>query len=215
MKKIAVILSGCGHLDGSEITEAVSVIIALSQCQVSVDYFAPSLSFAAKDHLTSETKEQRNALVESCRITRGQTQDLNLLQVKNYDGLVLPGGQGASRLLSTWSTEGARCTVLPEVEKVIKEFYAQQKPIAAVCIAPAVVARVLGKQGISVTLGNDPTCAQEIEKTGAQHENCPADEYISDRHHRILSTPAYMCEATPAQTFNGISKMIRELVEMA
>jgi enhancing lycopene biosynthesis protein 2 len=198
MKKIAVLLSGCGYQDGSEITEAVSALICLSQTNAQVTCFAP-----------------QNKIEEANKISRGTTKDLSTLLASDFDGLLMPGGFGAAKHLSDWASLGAKCTVLPDVERVLKSFYDEQKPIAAICIAPAVVARVLGKKGIAVTIGNDPETAAEIAKTGAIHENCPVTEYVSDRDHRILTTPAYMYEAQPADVFTGISKMVREFVEIA
>ncbi|MBY0384928.1 isoprenoid biosynthesis glyoxalase ElbB, partial [bacterium] len=156
-----------------------------------------------------------NQIEDSAKISRGNVKDVVLLNPAEFDGLVLPGGYGAAKNLSDWAVKGAQCQVDPDVARVIQSFYDLQKPIAAICIAPAVVARVLGKHGISVTIGNDKETAAEITKTGAIHENCPVEDYISDRDHRILSTPAYMYEAKPHEVFNGISKMLREFVELA
>lgn len=215
MKKIAVVLSGCGFLDGSEVTEAISSLICLSQEGVAYECFAPSVDFVSKNHVSGDLEEARNTLSESARIARGHIRHLEELNAAQFDGLLLPGGFGAAKNLSDWAEKGAQCDVLPWLQKSLIDFYEQQKPIAAICIAPAVVARVLGPHGVSVTIGNDLNTALEIEKTGALHEECPVDEYISDRNHRILSTPAYMYEAKPSQVFLGISKMIREFVEIA
>ncbi len=197
-KKIAVILSGCGYQDGSELTEAVSALICLNQAGAQVVCFAPAHKIEASN-----------------QISRGTTLDLCELNPSDFDGLLMPGGFGAAKHLSDWAVYGAKCTVIPDVERVLKGFYDDQKPIAALCIAPAIVARVLGKKGIAVTIGNDPQTAAEIAKTGALHEVCSVTEYISDREHRILTTPAYMFEAQPHEVFTGIAKMIREFVEIA
>jgi enhancing lycopene biosynthesis protein 2 len=198
MKKIAVILSGCGYQDGTEITEAVSALICLHQTQAKVVCFAP-----------------KNKIDESNQITRGATKDLSTLNPAEFDGLLLPGGFGAAKHLSDWAINGAKCYVNPDLERILKAFYQEQKPIAAICIAPAIVACVLGKNGIAVTLGNDAQAAEEISKTGAIHEVCPVTEYISDRDHRVLTTPAYMYDAQPHEVFTGISKMVREFIEIA
>lgn len=198
MKKIAVILSGCGYQDGTELTEAVSALICLNQANAQVVCFAPLQLIPASN-----------------QISRGTTQNLSELNPSEFDGLLMPGGFGAAKHLSDWAAKGAKCTVLPDVERVLNAFYNDQKPIAAICIAPAIVARVLGKKGIAVTLGDDPQTAAEIMKTGAIHEDCPVTEYISDREHRILTTPAYMYEAQPHEVFTGIAKMVREFVEIA
>lgn len=193
-----MILSGCGYKDGSEVTEAVSALICLDQANAQVVCFAPT-----------------NQIVASDQISRGKTKDLRDLNPSEFDGLLIPGGSGAAKHLSDWAVAGAKCTVLPDVDRVLNAFYNDLKPIAAICIAPAVVARVLGKKGIAVTIGDDANLVAEILKTGAIHETCPVSDYVSDRDHRILSTPAYMYAAQPLEIFNGISKMIREFVEIA
>lgn len=216
MKKIAVVLSGCGHRDGSEVTEAVSAVIALSEVGAKIQFFAPSIEFQAVNHLTQKTTETRNTLIESARIARGQIQDLRELNPADFDGVVLPGGYGAATRLSDWSTKGSSCSVLPDVEQVIREFHKQHKPIAAICIAPALIARVLGKNHVTVTLGNDPAAASEIEKTGAHHEACAVSDYVTDREAKVITTPAYMYNsASPFEVFTGVRRAIREFYEMS
>lgn len=215
MKRIAVILSGCGFKDGAEITEAVSTLITLSQLGAEYRVFAPSVDFEATNHCTGETGQKRNVLTESARIARGEIKDLASLQVKDFDAVVFPGGYGAALRLCSWGKEGANCSVLPDVERVLKGFYSDGKPIGALCIAPALVARVLGEKGVTVTIGNDKATAEEIEKTGARHENCGVEDFVSDREHKIITTPAYMYEEKPHKVFAGIQKAIKELVEMS
>ena len=216
MKKIAVVLSGCGHLDGSEITETVSLLIALHQNGAEPHCFAPNLSVSSTNHFNKETESlPRNALYEAARICRGQIQALSDLKEKDFDGLAFVGGYGAAKNLSDWASAGAKCRVLPEVEKNILSFYEASKPIAAICIAPVLVAKVLGSKGVTLTIGNDPATIQEILKTGAQHEECPVDDYITDRETKVVSTPAYMYNAKPHEVFKGISGLAKELVEWA
>lgn len=198
-KKIAIILTGCGHKDGTEITEAVSTLIAISEAGATYKVFAPDFK-----------------MEESARISRGQIHNLKDLKAQDFDGLALPGGYGAALHLCTWAKEGAKCSVHPEAERVLKEFYQDQKPIAAICIAPALVARVLGSYGITLTIGNDKATSEEIQKTGAIHESCAVEDFVTDRDHRLVTTPAYMYDdAKPNQVFKGISRAIKEMVEMA
>jgi enhancing lycopene biosynthesis protein 2 len=215
-KKIAVVLSGCGNKDGSEIQEAVSLILNLSLLGVKTHYFAPDVPFIAVDFLTGEKfSEPRNVLQESARITRSKISDLKELSASDFDAIALPGGLGATLNLSTWSKAGAKCTVNPDLESALKDFHAQSKPIAAICIAPTLVARVLGKHGVTVTIGDDPETIAEITKTGAIHEICPVHDYVTDREHKIITTPAYMYEAQPHEVFKGISGLCKELFVMA
>ena len=200
-RKIAVVLSGCGHTDGTEITEAVSTLIALSEVGAQYQCFAPDVG---------------NSLEMSKRIARGNVQPIGKLRSQDFDGVVFPGGYGAAKILSNFAEAGASGKVLPEVSRVIKEFHADAKPIGVICIAPSLVALTLGKEGVELTIGNDDATAAVIKKTGARHTSCPVDDYISDRDHKVLSAPAYMYDdAKPFEVYTGIRKMILELVEMA
>jgi enhancing lycopene biosynthesis protein 2 len=204
-RKIAVVLSGCGHTDGTEVTEAISAFIAITEMGASYVCFAP------------EAGEGGSTPFEmSKRIARGQVLPLSKLKASDFDGLVFPGGSGAAKLLSNFAEKGSRATAIPDVNRVIAEFHAQSKPIGAICIAPVLIALSLGKLSIELTVGENGQTASEIAKTGAQHTICPVTDYISDRDNKILTTPAYMYdEANSFEVFTGIRKMIRELVEMA
>jgi enhancing lycopene biosynthesis protein 2 len=218
-KRVAVILAGCGNRDGSEITEAVSTLIALSEAGAEYRVFAPNTQFEVLDFLHSpptHTGETRSVLQESARIARGEIEDIKKLKSSEFDALAFPGGTGVARNLCNWFSKGAQCSVNPDVERAIQEFYKEEKPIAAICIAPALISRVLGEKGITVTVGAADETAAEIAKTGAQHEVCAVDDFVTDRDHRIVTSPAYMYgDAKPHQVFNGIRGAIRELVEMA
>lgn len=217
-KKIAVILSGCGYLDGSEITEAVSTLIALSATGAEYKIFAPNQRLVTTSHFNDELLEPgpRNVLEESSRIARGKIQDLKELNTNMYDAIVFPGGYGAAKNLCSWAHDGAKCSVNPQVRNVIESFYSAGKPILAICIAPALIARVLGqKASISLTIGNDKNTANEIQKTGCEHVECAVDDYVTDRENKVITTPAYMYEAKPHQVFTGIQKAVNELIEMA
>lgn len=216
-KKIAVVLSGCGGKDGSEITEAISLLIGISEHGGEVFFFAPNESFPTYDYLNSKPNEEKlNALQMAARMARGKIDALENLNVKNFDGLAFPGGMGAAKNLSQWSEKQFRADVHPEVKRVIMEFYDANKPIAAICIAPVLLGLTLGKKKVTLTLGNNPEVISLIEKTGAQHEICPATDYVTDRDTKVITTPAYMCDdALPHEVFKGISGLAKELVEMA
>lgn len=216
MKKIAIVLAGCGNKDGTEITEAVSLIVSLSQKNAQMTFFAPNLEISPKNFLTNEPlSEKRNLMLESARISRSQIKDIKELKASDFDALVFPGGYGAALHLCNWAEAGSKCKVHPEVERVIKDFHKASSPIAAICIAPVLLAKVLGSEGLAITLGADSETAAEARKTGAIVEECPVTDYISDRNHKIITTPAYMYDdANPAQVFEGIQGLANELLEM-
>ena len=215
MKKVAVVLTGCGFKDGAEVTESVSTLIVLSDLGVDYQVFAPNMNVPSVKHNTEGDSGERNIMEEAARISRGHVLDIEALNPDQFDGIVFPGGFGAALHLCDFGKKGAQCDVLPKVDSVIHQFHEQSKPIAAFCIAPALVARVLGENGVEVTIGNDQSTAAEINKTGAQHIECKVDDYVTDRMNKVITSPAYMYEAKPNEVFKGINRALKEFVEMA
>lgn len=219
LKKTAVVLSGCGHLDGSEIREAVGVLWALSAKGTEVQCFAPhSDQTSVLNHLTREAKaETRNQLEEAARIARGKILPLSELKsIDDYNALIIPGGSGAAKNLSTFATQGAAGKVIPDLQRVLESFYTARKPIGAVCIAPAILALSFPGKGLQLTVGAEGETSQEIEKLGHHHIVCQANECHVDGPNRIVTTPAYMYGDAPlAEIFSGILKLAHEVVQMA
>lgn len=217
MKKVAVILSGCGFLDGAEITEAVSTLIAIGQNGAAYEVFAPNKDVEETNHLTQKpTGQKRNVLQEAARIARGEIQPLEQLKAKDFDALAFPGGFGAALHLCDFGEKGSGGHIDPQVARIVKEFSDSHKPIAAICIAPAIMALALGKKGVNVTIGEDAGTASELEKTGAKHQNCAVEQYVVDHSNKVITTPAYMYgSARPHQIFAGVSGAIAELIKMA
>jgi enhancing lycopene biosynthesis protein 2 len=215
MAKVALVLSGCGVFDGSEIHEAVSCLVHLSRAGASVEMFAPDITMPAVNHLTHQPEPQaRNVLVESARIARGAIRPLAQLRAADFDGVVFPGGFGAAKNLSDFATKGAACTVEPHVQRVIKEFHGAGKPVGLCCIAPVLAARTLGTAaggpGVSVTLGDDRGAADAVAGMGAKHVTKPVTEAAVDETARVITAPAYMYGEAPVhQVFDGIGEMIR------
>lgn len=217
MKKVAVILSGCGFLDGAEITEAISTLIAIGQNGAEYEVFAPNKDVEETNHLTQKpTGQKRNVLQEAARIARGEIQPLEQLKAQNFDALAFPGGFGAALHLCDFGTKGSGGQIDPQVARIVKEFSDSKKPIAAICIAPAIMALALGEKGVNVTIGVDAGTASELEKTGAKHQNCAVEKYVVDHGNKVITTPAYMYgSARPHQIFAGVSGAIAELIKMA
>lgn len=212
MYKIGVLLSGCGFLDGAEIHEATLTLLALDQRGAKAICCAPNIPQAdVVDHLTHKpVSEKRNVLHEAARIARGQIRDVAQVTAAELDALLIPGGFGAAKNLSDFASAGAECRVQPDVERLLGDLLAARKPIGAICIAPALLARVAGKRGIAarLTIGNDAGTAGAIAAMGCAHENCPVTEFTIDREHRIVSTPAYMLGPGPAPVYEGIRKTV-------
>jgi enhancing lycopene biosynthesis protein 2 len=216
MKKIGVVLSGCGVYDGSEIHEAVLTLLAIDRQGCEAVCMAPAVDLAVIDHLTGkETGEKRSVLVESARIARGKISDVKEVRAADLDAIVFPGGFGAAKNLCNFALKGAAASVNPDVARLLKEMATAGKPIGAVCIAPAFIAAVLGGEySPTVTIGNDPGTAAEINKTGAKHQDCPVTEFVIDQKNKLVTSPAYMLANRISEVYEGVDKCVREVVKL-
>lgn len=217
MSRIAVILSGCGVFDGSEIHEATATLLALDRADADVTIAAPSgPQMHVIDHQAGEPVEgeTRDILVESARIARGPVADVTELSADDFDAVFLPGGFGAAKNLCTFAVAGADCDVHPDVAAFVGEMHAKGKWVAAMCIAPALVGRILGaRTPVRLTIGTDAGTADAVNATGAEHVDAAVDEVVLDREHRIASTPAYMLAGRISEVFAGIEKLVDQVLK--
>ncbi len=219
MAKVGVVLSGCGVYDGSEIHEAVITLLALERQGAEAVCMAPNVTqMHVVNHLSGEeaSGESRNVLVESARIARGNIRDIAEVKATDVDALIFPGGFGAAKNLCDFAVKGADCEVNPEVARLIREVVAAKKPLGAICIAPAMVAQVLGSDQLAtqLTIGNDADTAAAVNKMGVTHVDCPCSNFVIDRNNKIISTPAYMLAGGIAEAAEGIEKTVKALLEM-
>ena len=218
-KNIGVILSGCGVYDGTEIQEAVITLLALDRAKVNTIIMAPNMNQKhVINHLTGEVSEgeTRNVLVESARIARGQIKDIKDVKADDLDGLVIPGGFGAAKNLTTFADDEMHCQIHREVRRLVKTMVVQMKPIAALCIAPVVLTKILGDEQISheITIGNDKSIYQTLQMMGATHKECAVDRVVVDTHNKLITTPAYMLANSISEAAAGIEDAIERLVDL-
>lgn len=216
MKKVAVILSGCGVFDGTEIHEAVISLLALARQGATYQCFAPDVpQLHVINHLTGTVSEgeSRNVLVEAARLCRGQIRDVAELDGADFDALLLPGGFGAAKNLCDFAVKGAQCQIQPDVLKACRSFANARKPAAYICISPAMIPLVYGA-GTLATIGNDPDTATAMETMGASHLDCPVNECVVDEERRVISTPAYMLANNIVDAADGIEKTVKQLLAM-
>jgi len=218
MKRVGVVLSGCGVYDGSEIHEAVITLLALDRAGAAAVCMAPDVDQAhVIDHLTgAEAGGTRNVLTESARIARGQVKDIQDVTARELDALILVGGYGAAKNLSTFAFKGADCTVHGDVTRLVKQMHQAGKPIGAMCIAPVAVARIFGGElRVDLTVGSDPETAAAIERMGARHVETPVTEIVVDEANKVVSTPAYMSAKTISEAAEGIEKLVAAVLARA
>ena len=215
MKKVAVILAGCGVFDGAEINEAVLTLLHIAKAGGSYQCFAPDMEqMHTLNHLTGEEMSpNRNVLVEAARIARGDIKAVTELNVAEFDALILPGGFGAAKNLSDFAVKGADATMQADVLAVCKAFADAGKPAGYICIAPAMIPLVYGT-GAKATIGNDADTAAAINSLGGEHVACPVDEFVVDEANKVVSTPAYMLAGSILEADAGISKLVAKVMEL-
>ena len=219
--KIAVLLSGCGHLDGAEVREAVLTLLALDQQGATVQCIAPNApQYHVVNHTTGESVSgaERNILEESSRISRkGKCLDLAQARVQDFDALIIPGGYGVAKNHCTFALKGIEAEVRPDVAALVRGFFEAHKPVGAICIAPALVALALhaNHDSAALTLGNDAGIAEAMTQLGQQYISTPsAKEIVIDESHKLVTTSAYMFDDAPlSDVFIGITRCVAEVLK--
>ncbi|MDR1896088.1 MAG: isoprenoid biosynthesis glyoxalase ElbB [Prevotellaceae bacterium] len=214
MKKIAVILSGCGVFDGAEIHESTLLLLAIKRAGCSYTVFAPDKEQSEViNHCSGKQEnEKRNILVEASRIARKGAQPLNRLNPENFDAIVLPGGFGVAKNLCDFAYKGENYTVIPEIESVLTKACKLKKPIGATCIAPILFAKIF--KGSKITLGDVNEASIAAEKNGAFHVVTTHGETVVDEKYKLVTTPCYMLDADIVQIAEGTDNLITEILKL-
>lgn len=218
MKRVAVLLSGCGVFDGAEIHESVLVLLALDRANAQILCTAPDTpQHHVVNHLTRQPMpgESRNVLVESARIARGEIRPLAQLKPSEVDAVILPGGFGAAKNLCTFALAGENFEVHPEVARFLQAVHQANKPIGFVCIAPAICARLFGPANVEFTIGTDTGTAKALKPAGGHHVPCNVHNVVVDRRLKIVTTPAYMLATRITEAEAGINKLVQAVLELA
>ncbi len=213
MHKLAVILSGCGVYDGSEINEVVLTLLSLEEQGFEYDCFAPDINqFHVINHLNGDVmEEQRNVLIESSRIVRGNCKPLTELDVNAYEGLVIPGGFGVAKNLSDLAVKGAEFEIQSDVLSTCLDFKEAGKPAAYMCIAPVLLSKIY--PGINCTIGNEEPFVSIIEQHGGKHTAAAVDEVIVDSANKVVTTPCYMLATKVSEANAGIKNLVKKYSE--
>ena len=214
MKKFAVVLAGCGRKDGSEINEAITLLLSIEQHHCEYQCFAPNRpQTEVIDHLTDKkVKEERNILTEAARLARSKILPIEEYKAEDFDGLLFSGGYGVAKNLCDYAYKGAEMEVQPDVARVIIETREANKPIGAMCIAPVMLAKLL--PGVCVTLGSEGTPdADNIRKMGAFHVQTEHGDVCADNELLVFTTPAYMLDATLKDVYDGAYNLVEAILE--
>ncbi|WP_410013377.1 isoprenoid biosynthesis glyoxalase ElbB [Sodalis sp. C49] len=214
MKRVGVVLSGCGVNDGSEIHEAVLTLLALDRAGAQAVCFAPDkLQAHVINHFSGEEMtEKRNVLVESARIARGQIRPLAEARADELDALIVPGGFGAVLNLSDIAGKGNEGDVDADLRRLTQEIHKQRKAIGFICIAPALLPKLIDTP-LRLTIGTDNDTAEMIEDMGGIHVVCPVDDIVVDADNKVITTPGYMLATSITEAAKGIDKLVARVLE--
>ena len=214
---VAIILSGCGVYDGSEIQESVLTLLALEKAGADTICLAPDITQRQViDHASGDEleEEDRNVMVEAARISRGKILPLDNARADDFDAFIYVGGFGVAKNLSSYAFDGVNYDVDPPVIDLIQATHLAGKPQGFMCIAPILVARALGEQHVKLTIGNDATTVTAIEAKGAHHVDCSVDSIVVDQTNRVVTTPAYMLAQSIAEAERGIIQLVEAVLNM-
>eukprot|EP01147_Barroeca_monosierra_P005807 gene5807-9027_t len=221
-RRVAVLFSGCGVFDGAEIHEASAALVALTRAGIQPRMFAPD---KPQHHVINHIGgvemdgQERNVLLESARIARGDIKPLKELLVTDFDALIIPGGFGAAKNLCDFAIKGPDFQVDPEVKTILTDFQEKKKPIGLCCIAPVIAAKLFQ---CKVTVGSDKEgddwpyagTAQAIQSMGAQHEVHGLDSVCVDDCARIVTSAAFMCNAPFHKIHDNVALMVNKTLDM-
>jgi enhancing lycopene biosynthesis protein 2 len=216
-RKIGVLLSGCGVMDGSEIHEATLTLYFLDKQGAEIVCMAPNKDqLDVINHIAGNpVQERRNVMIEAARIARGKIQDVKAVKTEELDAIIIPGGSGAAKNLCTFANDGANCRIDEGVAVLLREMHRAHKPIGALCIAPAVIAKLFGGEfSPEITIGTDPKTASALEKMGASHKQAKVDEIVVDAKNKIVTTPCYMLAQSIKEVGAGVEKLVAKIIEM-
>lgn len=221
IKNVAVVLSGSGVFDGSEIHEATLVLLGLERLGVKWHCFSPNRpQHHVTNHFTGQRVDEKGqtrlAIEEAARIARGSIQPLEKFDSRTMDGIILPGGAGVISTLCDYIDKDIEAAVDPILSKILKEMYSLRKPIGATCIAPLLLGLVFAhKVSLKLTLGTQKQELAKLQSLGMQPVACDVHSIVVDESHKIITTPAYMEHgATIADIWVGIEKLCSQLARL-
>ncbi|OWO81264.1 isoprenoid biosynthesis protein ElbB [Photorhabdus luminescens] len=215
MKSVAVVLSGCGVFDGSEIHESVLTMLSLDRLGAKTSFFAPDVpQLHVINHISGEEMgEERNILQESARISRGKIKPLSQANADEFDALIIPGGFGVAKNLCDFAVKTVDCEINKDLLSLVRAMHKQHKPMGLMCIAPVMLPKLLNKP-VKLTVGNDPETVAQVEAMGGTHIVCEVNNVVVDLENKIVTTPAYMLAESISQAEVGIDKLVRKVLEM-
>jgi enhancing lycopene biosynthesis protein 2 len=201
VRRIGILLAGCGRYDGTDAREALQLAAALERAGHRVVFMAPDTQQdGVVDHSTGELDEAadgRNVLAESARLTGGAVRDVSGVIPEELDGLVIPGGAGVVRnlCLSDRGPLGGGDPI-PPVRRLLDALREKNAPVAGLGLARVVLLRHAG-----VSLAD----AGELP---------PPGQIVREGDGSVLYASGMMSGGSPAEIAAGIERLVAALGEL-
>jgi enhancing lycopene biosynthesis protein 2 len=196
-----VLLSGCGAYDGTDVSEAVLVLLALDRAGARAELFAPEREqMDVVDHASTLTAEpgegaRRDVFRESCRLSRARVTPLGSARVEILDALVLPGGFGAAKNWMTgFASPGVPRTPHAEEARFVRHFLDSRKAVGSISLGRALVSAVIGEE-----LPDEPAPV-------------PATGVAADEARRLYYTPGFLASDRISEVAAGIERLVEKLL---
>ena len=194
---IGVLLGGCGHYDGTDVHEAVFLLLALESAGERPVLIAPDrLQERTVEHLGGdEVREERNVLRESARLARRPIRSLAEARPEELEALIIPGGYGPVVNFSTgFARLGERRALLPEIAGFLKHFIEAGKPIGC------------------ISLGEIPVRAFLEEAIDVPAPPASPVDLAVDQERGIVHTPGFTAFSRLADVKAGVEAMVAEVL---
>ena len=219
-KRVGVLLSGCGRLDGSDVAETMLTLLVIERAGGQALFLAPDADQAGVvDHLTGASAGgSRNARAEAARIAGSEVSPLAGFNVNAIDALIVPGGQGPIATLSDYPEKRALCQINPDVAGLLRAMLQSHRPMGFLGLSALLAARVLGPAaGVRVTVGSKGTpYGKDAAIMGADVRPCTPEDVIVDQKARVYSTPGFLSDGArlPAVA-RAVDRLVRAVVANA
>ncbi len=171
IKKILLL---CG--DGTEDYETMVPYQALSLLGYQVDCVCPEKK--AGDKVATDVHDFLGNQTYSVFVGHNfaLTAEFDAVDTANYIGLFISGGRSPEYL-----------RLYPRVLEIIREFFRDNKPVAAICHAPQLLSAAGVLKGYRATAYE--TVGPEVVLAGAEYVELPTDEALVDKN--LVTAPAW------------------------
>lgn len=201
MRRVGLLLSGCGAYDGSDVYESVLLALAIRTQGMRTLFLAPDgIQADVVDHSTGDADDgaaPRRILLESARLGRGGVHPAADVPPSGLDALVVPGGMGSVRnlCLPGPGVLGGGPPI-PEVAALLRALDERRVPLAAIGLGRVVLSRHRGE-------GLDPS-ALAVGKS----------EVVAAEDGRTLYTPGFLGSDSIVDVALGIDRLVAALASL-